>query len=468
MVFNFNNTYIKLNKNFYSEVTPKKIKNPKILILNKKLMKKLDIENNNDLAEILCGNKLLSKPIAQAYAGHQFGNFTMLGDGRALLLGEHITKKGIRYDIQLKGSGITPYSRGGDGKATISSMLREYLYSCAMNNLKIKSSQSLAIILTNEKVLREKIENGSILVRIMESHIRIGTFEYVSYSSSKEELVKFTDYVIERHYKNILNYEEKYLKFFEEVMDNLIDMVIEWTRVGFIHGVMNTDNMNINGETFDFGPCAFMNYYDPNTKFSSIDAYGRYSFKNQKNILLWNLTRFAETLIPIIDSDNKNSIEKLNKILKKFNEKYNEKYYKMMKLKLGIKKEGNFNSIIDKFTTWLEKNKTDYTNTFIELINPTLFADKSYSSKEFIELKKELSEIGLDKDIMKKVNPLYIPRNYQIEEAISEYNSKNSLEKFNKLLKIIENPYLKKPNSKIYQTPPLIEYDLKYKTFCNT
>ena len=468
MSFNFDTTYSKLNPKFFSYITLKNIENPQFLLLNNKLLNELNInELEEELIQILSGNKLLEKPIAQRYAGHQFGYLNNLGDGRAALLGEHVINN-KRVDIQLKGSGITPYSRGGDGLLTLNSALREYIYSIALTNLNIKSSQSLAVVQTNNQVIREEIEQGAILTRVMDSHIRVGTFEFVSYSSSKEELKEFTNYVIKKQFNELGNKKDKYLQFFEKVMNEQIDMIINWIRVGFVHGVMNTDNMSITGETFDYGPCAFMNSYNLNTKFSRVDTQGRYSFGNQKNILLWNLERFAETLIPIIDEEPKEAIKLLEKSLSKFEDLYEEKFNSMMKAKLGIKEEINCEKIIKKFQNWMQKNNPDYTNTFIELEHPGTFDDEEFQTNTFQNLRQELKEIGLDSTIMKKVNPHIIPRNYLVEEAIDEYVNKQDLTKFNQLLEVLENPYKTNKKHKNYQQPPKKEYDLKYTTHCNT
>ena len=468
MCFNFDTTYLKLNPKFFSYITLNNIENPQLLILNNNLLNELNIdEPEEELTQILSGNNILEKPIAQRYAGHQFGYLNNLGDGRAALLGEHVTNN-KRVDIQLKGSGITPYSRSGDGLLTVSSALREYIYSTALTNLNIKSSQCLAVILTNNKVIREEIERGAILTRVMDSHIRVGTFEFVSYSSSKEELREFTDYVIGRHFKELHGKKEKYLKFFEKVMEEQIDMVINWMRVGFVHGVMNTDNMSITGTTFDYGPCAFMNSYDLTTKFSRVDTQGRYAFGNQKNILLWNLERFAETLIPIIDEEPKEVIKLLEKSLSKFEDIYEEKFNSMMKAKLGIKNEIQCTGLIKKFLNWLQKNQQDYTNTFIELEHPGTFNENVFKTKTFQNLREELEEIGLDSTIMRKVNPYIIPRNYLVEEVIHQYVKNNDQREFNQLLEVLENPYEFDKKHKNYQQPPKKEYDLTYITHCNT
>jgi uncharacterized protein YdiU (UPF0061 family) len=464
MPLSFDTTYKNLDTKLYSRVKPEDIDNPEVLVLNDDLCHDLGVHKEELNSQILSGQELLEEPIAQAYAGHQFGRFTVLGDGRAMILGEHV-HDGSRHDIQLKGSGRTPYSGRGDGNATVSSMLREYIYSYAMENLGIKTSRSLAVIETENVVRRRRTEPGAILVRVMESHIRYGTFQYVA-SQAPEELEEFTDYVIDRHYPHLNNKSEKYVDFFDEVMRSSIDMVVDWMRVGFIHGVMNTDNMSIDGETFDYGPCAFMNYYDEDTVFSSVDKSGRYSFGSQKEMLQWNLTRFAESLQPLFEGSS-SAFDELKAKLDSFDEIFDEKYYDMMRRKLGITSDGE-KKIVNEFLDWLRDSRADYTNTFIELENPGSFDDSVYSSEGFKHIWNELADVGLDKRIMKKTNPRYIPRNYLIEEALNEYLEKENLSKFNRLLNRLENPYESEDANSQFQQPPPEEFDSKYTTYCNT
>ena len=464
MPLSFDTTYKDLDPKLYSRVKPKDIDNPEVLALNEDLCDDLGLDKEELNRQILSGQELLEEPIAQAYAGHQFGSFTLLGDGRAMILGEHVHDGG-RYDIQLKGAGRTPYSRRGDGNATVSSMLREYLYSYAMENLGIKTSRSLAVIETKEVVRRRRTEPGAILVRVMESHIRYGTFQYVA-SQAPEELEEFTDYVIDRHYPHLNNKRRKYVDFFEEVMRSSIEMVVDWMRVGFIHGVMNTDNMSVHGETFDYGPCAFMNYYDEDTVFSSVDKRGRYSFGNQKKMLQWNLTRFAESLQPLFE-EYSDGFDELTAKLDRFGELFDDKYDSMMRKKLGIKSDGE-KKIINGFLDWLRESRADYTNTFIELANPGSFDDPVYSSEAFKHIRDELADIGLDKKMMKKANPRYIPRNYLVEEALNEYLENGDLSKFNQLVDELENPYESKEMDSQFQQPPPEEFDSEYTTYCNT
>lgn len=468
MYFKFDNSYLNLDKKLFSYEKLNKIKNPKLLLFNEEVAKKLNIVQNKDLIDILSGNKELKNTISQAYAGHQFGYFNILGDGRAVLIGEHINHKNQRFDIQIKGSGVTRYSRSGDGKLTVSSALREYIYSYALEKLHIKSSSSLAIILTDDFAYREEIEETAFLVRVMESHIRVGTFEYVANFCSFEELKNFVDYVINRHFINIENKKNKYILFFEKVMQNLITMVINWYRVGFIHGVMNTDNMSITGTTFDFGPCSFLNSYEPKTTFSIIDTQKRYSFENQKKNLKFNLIVFAKTLIPLIDKDQKRAIKILNKKLDEFEKIFEEKFYQMMKKKLGINENILCKDLIDEFLLFMEKNELDYTNTFIELEQPNSFEDLLYKQKDFLMFRKKFLKIGLDTNLMKKNNPKIILRNYLIEKAIEEYKKEKKLDLFIDLLKNLKNPYKIDKINKKYQNPPKKQYDKNYFTHCNT
>jgi len=464
MVFSFDTSYKNLDSKLYSSVTPKEIDNPTVLVRNEALCENLGLHTEELTDQILSGQELLEEPIAQAYAGHQYGSFTVLGDGRAMILGEHV-HDGNRYDVQLKGSGRTPYSGRGDGNATVSSMLREYLYSYAMDNLQINTSRSLAVIETDESVKRRRTEPGAMLVRVMNSHIRYGTFQYVA-SQAPEELAEFTEYVIDRHYPHLNSPHTKYVDFFDEVMQSSIAMVVDWMRVGFIHGVMNTDNMSVTGETFDYGPCAFMNYYDEDTVFSSIDKHGRYAFGNQRKILQWNLERFAQSLRPLC---NESSIDfaELQAKLNNFDEIFDAKYYSMMRKKLGIKSDGE-KEIVDKFLDWLRESRADYTNTFIELENPGSFDDPVYASAEFNNIRTELAGIGLNSELMKQTNPRYIPRNYLVEQALYQYLENKDLSKFESLLNVLKNPYESKKMKSQFQQPPPEEFDSKYTTYCNT
>ena len=464
MAFSFDTTYKDLDASLYSRITPERIAHPEVLVRNDGVCADLGLETAKLDAEMLAGQDRLEDPIAQAYAGHQYGSFTILGDGRAMILGEHV-HNGERYDVQLKGAGQTPYSGRGDGRATVSSMLREYLYSYAMQHLNIKTSRSLAVVETDEAVERRRTEPGAILVRVMNSHIRYGTFQYVA-SQAPDELQRFTDYVIDRHYPQLNATDRPYLEFFDAVMQSSIEMVVDWLRVGFIHGVMNTDNMSISGETFDYGPCAFINYYDEETVFSSIDKHGRYAFGNQRPILRWNLERFAEALQPLCAQSPLTSAE-LEGTLDEFADRFDAQYDAMMRKKLGITADGE-KELVDEFVEWLRTSNADYTNTFLELETPGTCDDSVFATAEFEQLRNRLAAVGLDAELMQEANPRYIPRNYLVEEALDEYLDTGELSKFKELLTVLENPYTSKDMGSQFQQPPPREFDAEYTTYCNT
>src|SRR6056297_1569329 len=372
--WNLENTYLKLPEIFYSKVDLKPVSTPKLVILNDSLgeLLGLDIEElkNDKNLNIFAGKDIPegSVLLAQAYAGHQFGHFTMLGDGRAMLIGEQKTPLNQIYDIQLKGSGKTPYPRGGDGRAPLGPMIREYIISEAMHYLGIPTTRSLAVVKTGEKVFRETIEEGSVLTRVASSHIRVGTFQFAANWGDKKDISALADYTIKRLFPKIENDENPYLSLLKEVIKSQAHLVAKWQLVGFIHGVMNTDNMAISGETIDYGPCAFMNTYNPDTVFSSIDTNGRYAYKNQPIIAEWNLYRFAETLLPLIHKDKEESIKITQKALDNFRLIYKDKWLSGMRDKLGIlNKEKEDENLINELLDIMEKNKSDYTNTFKEL-----------------------------------------------------------------------------------------------------
>ena len=369
--WHFDNTYSKLPKSFLENIKPVPVKDPKLVILNKNLAEQLNLDfskfSENDLAKIFSGNNLPdgSETIAQAYAGHQFGHFTMLGDGRAVMLGEHLDKDQKRYDIQFKGSGRTSFSRSGDGRAVLGPMLREYIISEAMHALNIPTTRSLTVVSTGEEVVREQMLPGAILTRVASSHIRVGTFQYIAATQNPDDLKILFNYTIERHYPEIKQSETKALDLLNLLMKKQCELVINWMRVGFIHGVMNTDNMTVSGETIDYGPCAFMDQYHPQTVFSSIDQHGRYSYNNQPRITKWNLARFAECIIPLIDKDEQKAISIATETINNFEKLYEEKWLNMMRDKLGLFGEDKEDkNLIFGLLTWMENNKADFTNTF--------------------------------------------------------------------------------------------------------
>ena len=461
MDWNFQDSYIDLPDIFYSKVKPDIFNDKKLILFNKDLAKEINLNFDNydeqQICDILLGKKLLNKEFfSQAYAGHQFGHFTILGDGRALLLGEHITHDNKRLDIQLKGSGKTPYSRNGDGKAALGPMIREYLISESMHNLGIPSTRALAVISTGENVYREKIEPGAILIRVAKSHIRVGTFQFGSLLKKKSEFDNLISYTINRLYPEIVDTDNKYISFFEKVCETQINLVLEWMRVGFIHGVMNTDNVSISGETIDYGPCAFLDNYNPKTVFSSIDRAGRYSFENQPKIILWNLARFAETFLHLIDNKEKKAVEIVEEILNKYNEKFEINWNNMMSKKLYL--DTNIDqSIIKEFLDLMHIYKLDYTNTFISVQNNSL--DKNIF-KDWI---KKYNKLSLKK--YKNINPYFIPRNHIIEKIINEtYGGNFSL--LNEFKEILKDPYNKNINQKFVNPPS--DNEKVYQTFCGT
>ncbi len=476
----FDNTYYNLPNSFKENISPIPVKKPELVILNKNLAEELNLNfsslNNKEISELFGGNLLPkgSNSIAQAYAGHQFGHFTMLGDGRAVLIGEHLSKKKDRYDIQFKGSGKTAFSRNGDGRAALGPMLREYIISEAMHNLGIPTTRSLAVVKTGEEVIRETPLQGAILTRVALSHIRVGTFQYIAARQKKDELETLLNYVIKRHYPNIENSKNKAIDLLITVLDKQIDLVVNWMRVGFIHGVMNTDNMSISGETIDYGPCAFMDTYDPKTVFSSIDQMGRYAYCNQPIITKWNLSRFAECLIPLIDKDQNKAVELATEIIDSFEKKYEEKWLNMMRDKLGlfsVDEKDKF--LILDLLTWMHEKKVDYTNTFCHLMNEDVQKDKSYEDENFKIWKKRWKvRLSINNDttekyirLMKSVNPQVIPRNHKVEESL-EAAEKNDLNQINQLLEVLNKPYTKQKDIIKYQSPSLS--NKKYQTFCGT
>ena len=477
--WHFDNTYSKLSNTFKENIKPTPVHDPELVILNEELASTLNLDfsktDKKKLAEIFSGNSIPEETntIAQAYAGHQFGHFTMLGDGRAVLLGEHLVNNDNRFDIQFKGSGRTSFSRGGDGRAALGPMLREYIISEAIHSLNIPTTRSLAVVKTGEKVVRENLLQGAILTRVASSHLRVGTFQYIAATQNIENLNTLVDYTINRHYPEIKTSNSKALDLLNLVMEKQCQLVINWMRVGFIHGVMNTDNMAISGETIDYGPCAFMDHYDPKTVFSSIDKFGRYAFSNQPPITKWNLARFAECLIPLIDKNEDTAIKLATDLIDNFQNIYEDKWLNMMRDKLGLFGEDkNDKKLINDLFNWMEKNKADYTNTFCNLMD--INSDEVYKSNDFIDWKnewKKRSELNnstkeKQSKLMKSNNPIVIPRNHKVEEALAEAD-KGSLDKMKKLLAILKNPYDNQNNIEEYQTPAPSSNE-KYQTFCGT
>jgi uncharacterized protein YdiU (UPF0061 family) len=479
--WHFDNTYSKLPKSFLENIKPVPVKDPKLIILNKNLAKQLNLDfskfSDTDLAKMFSGNSLPegSETIAQAYAGHQFGHFTMLGDGRAVMLGEHLDKENKRFDIQFKGSGRTSFSRSGDGRAVLGPMLREYIISEAMHALNIPTTRSLAVVSTGEEVVREQMLPGAILTRVASSHIRVGTFQYIAATQNADDLKTLFNYTIDRHYPEIKDSKTKALDLLNLLMQKQCELVINWMRVGFIHGVMNTDNMTVSGETIDYGPCAFMDQYHPQTVFSSIDQNGRYSYNNQPRITKWNIARFAECIIPLIDQDEQKAISIATETINNFEKLYEEKWLNMMRDKLGLFGEDRDDKhLIFELLTWMENNKADFTNTFCNLMEIQSIKDPIYQNQEYLnwtaKWKKRLEKNNTEKEkyleLMRSVNPIFIPRNHKVEEALKDA-SENKLETLNQLLEVIKYPYKDNGMLKDYQRPMSNENG-DYKTFCGT
>lgn len=460
IMFNFKNTYKTLPKTFYEYVEPSIFDQPKIIILNDTLAEDLNINLNLLRSEghlYLSSNQLVNQPIAQAYAGHQFGHFTLLGDGRAMLLGELLTNNGL-IDLQLKGSGPTKYSRRGDGKATLVSMLREYIISEAMYHLNVPTTRSLAVLKTGEKVIREEIHDGAILVRTSKAHIRVGTFQYAFLQDKVKELA---DYTINRLYPYVNGYED----FLEEVVKNQADLIARWQSIGFIHGVMNTDNMSIAGETIDYGPCAFMDTYHEKTVFSSIDHYGRYAYNQQANIALWNLSRFAETLLPLISDVEQDAIYIVENILKKFFRYYEEAYLLHFSKKIGINKPIKDDlELINKLLVIMQEHALDFTNTFRNLA--TLDLECLNNWKSTWQKRLQISDTHLEDAyaLMKEHNPSVIPRNHMVEKVLQAAKL-GQMDLFNDYLTVLKVPYKDHPIK--YTLPPKSSERI-HQTYCGT
>lgn len=479
-LFNFDNSYLTLPSNFYSLVQPSTLNKAELVLLNTQLAASLNInlEDKKAIEEVLFGNNELlnTNAFAQAYAGHQFGGFTMLGDGRAIVLGEHVDKNNNRYDIQLKGGGRTPYSRGGDGKATLKAMLREYVISEAMFYLGIPTSRSLAVVSTGEKVYRETIQQGAMVARVMKSHIRIGTFEYASYIAEEGSLTPLLEYTINRLYPHLSNQKNKALALLQKVIEQQTKLIANWMRVGFIHGVMNTDNIAISGETFDYGPCAFMNTYNPATVFSSIDTEGRYAFANQSNITKWNLIKLAQALLPSIHEDDKIAISEVQEVFKHYNSSWFDSYYETMLNKIGIEnKTLSERHLVDELLQIMKQLKLDYTNTFTNLSNDVdaltdITADISFTiwkEKWLQAVEKNKGGFETAKAIMQKYNPVFIPRNDKVEQALDEACT-GDFSKFNLLLQVVSNPYTYHKDFDDFLNAPSVSFENCYQTFCGT
>lgn len=490
MPFQFESSYLNLPDLFYDLVAPVPVATPELLVFNQSLASELglgEIPEPSPLTDILVGNRVLSdNSMALAYAGHQFGHFSMLGDGRAVLLGEHVAPDGTRWDVQLKGSGKTMFSRRGDGRAALGPMLREYLVSESMHHLGIPTTRSLAVVSTGESVQRERVEKGAVLTRIAASHLRVGTFEYASATGRVEALKALADYAILRHCPQYFESDNPYLDLLGYVAEQQARLVVQWLCVGFIHGVMNTDNVAISGETIDYGPCAFMDQYDPATVFSYIDEQGRYSYGNQRYVTMWNLARFADTLLPLIDPDQETAISYAEHMLHGFSYYFDEIWIQMMGRKLGIHQAGHEDMpLIEGLLNWMEMNHADFTNTFRTLSNwdKEPHFGSNICSKVGAELAddEKLSEwiqqwqtrIASERDsyeLMRSVNPARIPRNHWVNRALNLAES-GDFELFHQLLGFLSAPYeevqIGDEQWARFNVPPSEEEKVQF-TFCGT
>ncbi len=479
--FQLERTYSKLPGVFFSKLSPTPVSSPKILLFNQKLAEEIGLDlsvlSEEERTQLLSGNLVPKgiEPFAQAYAGHQFGNFTMLGDGRALMLGEHLTPSGQRLDLQFKGSGRTPYSRGGDGRAALGPMLREYLISEAMHALGIPTTRSLAVVATGESVYRESELPGAILTRTAGSHIRVGTFEFASLHEDKAMTQALLDYLIDRHFPEIREEENKALSVLRAAIDQQIDLITHWMRVGFIHGVMNTDNMALSGETIDYGPCAFMDVFSPDTVFSSIDHRGRYAFANQPYVAQWNLARLAESLLPLIHDERQDAIAGAEESLNTFEPAYKDKWLAMMGTKLGLAEADKQDErLVTDLLDWMHSNGADYTNTFRDLGRQVLPENQLYQSETFETWHRRWQErlggegrsLDSSLSLMRSVNPVVIPRNHKVEEAL-QAGEEGNLNPFRNLLKALESPYEEADHLAPYQVPPKPSEKV-HQTFCGT
>lgn len=480
--WNFDNSYCQLPSFFFSRQNPEPARDPQLVLFNHSLSQELGLSVSTEVepsvALELGGNQIPpgAEPIAQAYAGHQFGHFAILGDGRAILLGEHLSPGGKRFDVQLKGSGQTPYSRRGDGRAALGPMLREYIISEAMQVLGIPTTRSLAVVATGQPVYRETTLTGAVLTRIAASHIRVGTFAYAAAQGDQTLLQALADYTWKRHYPDCAEAENPYLCFLEAVMDRQASLIARWQQVGFIHGVMNTDNMSIAGEAIDYGPCAFMDTYHVDTVFSSIDQQGRYAYGNQPLRAQWNLARFTEALLPLLHTDETEALALGRAAVHHFPERFQHYWLSGMRAKLGLfTEETSDQALIETLLSWMQNTAQDFTHTFRSLGSESLPSQPFFQDAAFTAWHKEwqarLSRQPQAPDHvrahMNAHNPAIIPRNARVEAALEAATEAGDLSALHQLLEALRQPYLELPQFAAYQTPPPASAE-PYRTFCGT
>jgi serine/tyrosine/threonine adenylyltransferase len=483
--WNLDCSYARLPETFYARLRPIPVREPGLVIWNESLAQQLGLDRSacseEALARLCAGNELPSaaEPLAQAYAGHQFGHFTMLGDGRAILLGEQQTSTGERFDIQYKGSGRTPYSRGGDGRAALGPMLREYLISEALAALKIPTTRSLAVATTGEPVYREQVLPGAVLTRVAASHIRVGTFQYLAARRDIAGLRQLADYTLNRHYPELASTtptQATYLTLLEAIMERQASLMAQWLNCGFIHGVMNTDNMALSGETIDFGPCAFMDDYDPKTVFSSIDHHGRYAYANQPFIAQWNLTRLAETMLPLLHEEEQAAIALAEQALQSFMDRFEHHWLAGMRRKLGLQNtEAEDATLAGELLDWMQQQHADFTNTFRDLSSPAFPAGEMFQQPAFQawyarwqqRLQQEAGSPATAYALMQSSNPAVIPRNHHVEAALTAASQQLDFSPLHNLLQVLQNPYGDLPTDSPYRSPPAPQ-ERVYQTFCGT
>lgn len=471
-------SYLRLSEFFYEKINPTPVSDPELLIWNQDLADQIALDSSMFNTDVLSGNSILpgTHPFAQAYGGHQFGHFNILGDGRAHLLTEIIDHRGNRWDLQLKGSGRTSFSRRGDGRAALGPMLREFLISESMHYLGVPTTRSLAVVKSKDVVFREKPRPSGVLSRIASSHIRVGTFQYAYSEGGVEKLRELADYSIQRHFPEIADSSDRYLQFLDKVIERQAELIAKWMNIGFIHGVMNTDNMTISGETIDYGPCAFMDEYHPGTYFSSIDQQGRYAYGNQPSIGQWNLSRFAETLIPFLSVDKQKALELAKNKIEGYSDLFSKYLVTGLRRKLGmqISKPEDL-SLIEALLSWMLENQIDYTTCFRALTKARANRSASFQTPEFIDweqkwlqrLNSETRELNQIFAEMNQVNPVIIPRNHLVEEALSAAVDQADMQPFNRLLQEIRSPYIETDENLNYRLPK-IGFSQSYKTFCGT
>ncbi|WP_448586068.1 protein adenylyltransferase SelO [Thermaurantiacus sp.] len=472
--FRFETSYRRLPAAFFTELAPTPVRTPRIVILNRPLAQALGLDPDALSAELLAGNRLPAgaTPLAQAYAGHQFGHFAVLGDGRAILLGEHLAPDGRRFDIQLKGAGRTPYSRMGDGRAALGPMLREYLVSEAMAALGIPTTRSLAVVATGEPVFREVPLPGAILVRVAASHIRVGTFQYAAASGDAALVAALLAYTLERH---PAEGDKPALALLEAVMARQARLVAQWMAVGFIHGVMNSDNMAISGETIDYGPCAFMDTFAPETVFSSIDRGGRYAYGNQPLMAHWNLVRLAEALLPAIDTDAERAIAEANAAVARFPALFEAAWLDAFRAKLGLKtaRPGD-RALVEELLTAMRDTGADFTSTFRALAEGRAIPVAPGDEAAFLpfldawaaRLAAEGQTQATARPRLLAANPAIIPRNHRVEQALAAA-AEGDLQPFGRLLEAVRRPFAPEPGDAPFLTPPRPEERVQA-TFCGT